>query len=351
MDIYKGASAFILLQLVGLVIVGLNPSLVNYLPNRTHLLSDTAPPPMNPKLQQCLENYTLNEMKTNEEVINAALFKVKNLDIAYLPKDLQSSFTESINDANNALKQLETIQTERQALADYTVSYQPLHHQVQQIISRVSKIKNELEKTDDQIKKAALIGEKETLESSIPEDWAEKKKVYKGLSSSLNKARRQYYGFADSSYETLNKLQQTINDSTELMALEPELKSLKQTIVNSEAIEAIAIIKALGNKISDLKGTEKINGRLAKVRRTLKKDHSDEAKDKALIFYSEALSAFDADILWREKANVSLLERLQNYQTSISTTIGLRSQKRLTDEQAKGVAGCLSEHRNVSLDF
>ncbi len=350
-DIYKGASAFILLQLIGLVIVGLNPSLVNYLPNRTHLLSDTAPPPMNPKLQRCLENYTLNEMKVNGEVINAAIFKVKNLDIAYLPKDLQTTFTESTNDANNALKQLETIQTERQALADYTVTYQPLHHQVQQIISRISKIKNELEKTDDQIKKATLIGEKETLVSSIPEDWAEKKKVYKELSSALKKARRQYYGFADSSYETLDNLQQTIKDSTELMSLKPELKSLKQTIINSEAKEAITIIKALGNKISDLKGTEKINGHLAKIRRTLKKDHSDEAKNKALSFYSEALSAFDADILWREKANVSLLEGLQSYQTSISTSIGLRSQKRLTGEQAKGVAGCLSEHKNISLEF
>jgi len=59
LDIYKGASIFIVLQLIGLAIAGMYPVLVNYLPNRTHLLSDTAPPPINPKLQACLNDYVI----------------------------------------------------------------------------------------------------------------------------------------------------------------------------------------------------------------------------------------------------------------------------------------------------
>ena len=43
-QIYKGAAAFIVLQLAGLAIAGAFPSLVNYLPNKTHLVSETAPP-------------------------------------------------------------------------------------------------------------------------------------------------------------------------------------------------------------------------------------------------------------------------------------------------------------------
>ena len=39
---------------IGLGIVGFYPSLVNYLPARTYLTSNVAPPPMNPKLQHCL---------------------------------------------------------------------------------------------------------------------------------------------------------------------------------------------------------------------------------------------------------------------------------------------------------
>ena len=63
LQIYKGAVAFIGLQLLGLAIAGAYPSLVNYLPNKTHLTSETAPPPSNPKLQQCLENYIFKSQR------------------------------------------------------------------------------------------------------------------------------------------------------------------------------------------------------------------------------------------------------------------------------------------------
>ena len=65
-EMYKGVIPFIALQLVGLAIVGVNPSLVNYLPTKTFLSSETAPPPKNPRLQLCLEDYLFNfynEMK------------------------------------------------------------------------------------------------------------------------------------------------------------------------------------------------------------------------------------------------------------------------------------------------
>ncbi|MEE9444070.1 MAG: hypothetical protein V3V19_00255, partial [Cocleimonas sp.] len=95
----------------------------------------------------------------------------------------------------------------------------------------------------------------------------------------------------------------------------------------------------------------KIKGRLAKARRTLKKDKTDEAQAKSLGFHQEAIKAYEADVLWREKAQASLLPNLKTYDTAIQTTIGLRLQERLTDVQAKGVASCLSVHRNISLEF
>ena len=47
-EMYKGVIPFIALQLVGLAIVGFNPTLVNYLPTTTFLSSETAPPPRSP---------------------------------------------------------------------------------------------------------------------------------------------------------------------------------------------------------------------------------------------------------------------------------------------------------------
>jgi len=49
-QMYKGVVPFIILQLLALAVVGLYPPLVNYLPQRTSLLSDSAPPPKKPKI-------------------------------------------------------------------------------------------------------------------------------------------------------------------------------------------------------------------------------------------------------------------------------------------------------------
>ena len=49
LEMYRGVIPFIGLQLVALVIVGTTPQLVNYLPNRVSLTSETAPPPLNPE--------------------------------------------------------------------------------------------------------------------------------------------------------------------------------------------------------------------------------------------------------------------------------------------------------------
>ncbi|MGB1792231.1 MAG: TRAP transporter large permease, partial [Paracoccaceae bacterium] len=54
-EMYRGVIPFILLQLLALGIVGNYPQLVNYLPNRSNLLSESAPPPRNPRLQFCMD--------------------------------------------------------------------------------------------------------------------------------------------------------------------------------------------------------------------------------------------------------------------------------------------------------
>ena len=71
---YKGVIPFIALQLVGLAIVGVNPSLVNYLPTKTFLSSETAPPPKNPRLQLCLEDYLFDFYNSNENSFRTGCF-------------------------------------------------------------------------------------------------------------------------------------------------------------------------------------------------------------------------------------------------------------------------------------
>jgi len=367
MDIYKGASAFILLQLVGLLIVGLNPSLVNYLPNRTYLLSETAPPPLNPKLQSCLEDYVVGQYAENEDNIHSEINKAEKFEISYLPKKLQTKFRESTSEANNALKYIENINKVKKQLDKYTVDYQPLQQTVSTLNTNIRRTATLIKVTEKEMSEVSpdniesltehkdkiqhLKNEKATLEKSIPSEWESQNKEYKKLALILKNARRQYYHAVDSSYEALTELEQIIADGDALANLESELKTLDKAIVDENAKDAIIKIKAVGSSLSKIKGTTSIKSKLNKARRVLKKDKTDEAKDKAMAFMRDAHKAYQTEIKWRAKASKELLADLKHYDTSISKTIGLRLQSRLTDIQAKSVASCLSVHRNISLSF
>ena len=366
LDIYKGASAFILLQLLGLAIVGFFPSLVNYLPNRTHLLSETAPPPLNPKLQICLEEYTMAQYASSSDEIKANIEKAKNFDISYLPKKAQSRFKESLNDANKGLALVETIKTSKAELDKYIEGYSPLQKQVLYLNSDLKNITRKIKEAEKELEELApdnsaiasieeniktFKTEKETLEASIPKEWDARHEEYKALAKKLTKDRRSYFNAVDASTESLHELQLTIADSEALNSLADKLSALDKAVMEMGKKEAMAEIKKMESALSKLKGTSSIKSAISKARRVLKKDKSDEAKDKAMAFMEKAHKAYQADTSWRKRANTELLANLKSYGTALSKTIGLRQQEHLTEEQAKGVASCMSHHKDLSLAF
>ena len=91
-QIWKGAIAFIFLQLIGLAIVGYYPSMVNYLPNRTYLTSDVAPPPLNPRLQECIQEYKFNLYSEKGDSIRKSINSISSIDINYLPDEKKDIF-------------------------------------------------------------------------------------------------------------------------------------------------------------------------------------------------------------------------------------------------------------------
>ena len=368
MDIYKGASAFIALQLLGLAIVGFFPSLVNYLPNRSHLLSETAPPPLNPKLQICLEDYTMGQYATNSDKIKASIEKAKDFDLSYLPKKLQTRFTESIADASKGLALVDTVKVSKTKLESYVTDYQLLQKQVlytsadiknveRKIKESKKKMKNllgdSLTKIENKLK--TLKAEKKALEETIPKAWKARQNEYKTLDKKLIKDRRGYFNAVDSSTEALQELQRTIADGERLIELKDDLKALDEVVVNADisnkSKDAIAKIKKLENTFASLKGANEIKSKLSKARRLLKKAKDDEAKDKVMGFMRQAHEAFANEVKWRKRANTELLADLKSYDSALSKTIGLRLQERLTVEQAKGVASCMSHHKDLSLAF
>ena len=67
------------------------PALVNYLPNRVSYLSETAPPPKNPKIQYCLEKFVFRELQGDKNITSIALKNALEIDFSVLPQNLEKN--------------------------------------------------------------------------------------------------------------------------------------------------------------------------------------------------------------------------------------------------------------------
>ena len=86
-EIWKGASVFIFLQLVGLGIVGYFPQLVNYLPLRSYYNSEVSPPPLNPKLQDCLVEYSFDKYNKNFDNSVILVNEIQKDNLHFIPQN------------------------------------------------------------------------------------------------------------------------------------------------------------------------------------------------------------------------------------------------------------------------
>ncbi len=103
-EMYRGVIPFILLQLLALGIVGNYPQLVNYLPNRSNLLSESAPPPRNPRLQFCMDEFVGDQIAAGGGATVAAIEKAKRIDLSNLSAILADPIAESLEEADKALE-------------------------------------------------------------------------------------------------------------------------------------------------------------------------------------------------------------------------------------------------------
>ncbi len=367
-DIYKGAAAFIGLQLLGLAIAGYFPSLVNYLPNRTHLLSETAPPPMNPKLQLCLEDYT--QQQYAELDVSSAVNKAMALDISFLPDEQQEKLVESFSLAMNAKPLMAEVLTAKQTVDAYAPDYRPIHSETRTTERRIFSAESNIKKLNTEIKSLSYGSEDNSakvtqleghiaklnnsigvLKSSISDEWAGANSKYVGLSKQLTKARRNYFNTVDTANDSLHELIAIINDAPKLDSIEPSYSLLHLTVLNEPADVAMAEIKKVEKALGNIKGSSPIKSKLTKARRILKKGEDATARAAALEKLEEMKAALSNEMQWRRLAAENLLPDLLTYQQATASTIGLRGNEKLTVEQAKFTARCLSSHKDISLHF
>ena len=367
-EIYKGAVPFILLQLVGLAIAGYYPSLVNYLPNRIHLSSETAPPPMNPQLQECLEEYVFAYYDSEGKTLLAGVSRAKGLDISYLPESQQKALVAGFEVVMGVSVLVDDVIAARDALDAYIPEYRSLHREVRGVQKRARladkrraelerRIRNwaveydgpESEKVKLELEFAVLSENRSTQLSQVPASWQGARDGFVERAKVLKKARIRYRQSVDSAYDSVVRLQGLIADADKLAALDKELTDLELTVQHASPEAAMAAIKAVEKKLGAVAGSGKVKSKLSKARRALKK--KTPKTDKALKHLSQGIKLFQTEVAWRSRAKSELLGKLQGYDDLLKKSIGLRLQRYMTTEQAQYVAVCHSHHKDVSLNF
>ncbi|MGM0584205.1 MAG: TRAP transporter large permease subunit [Pseudomonadota bacterium] len=364
-DMYKGVLAFICLQLIALGIVGATPPLVNYLPNYVGLTADTAPPPRNPRLQLCIEEYTLEQIRRSGDDIAEAIEQARGLDLSHVPEDIAEDLRESFDSAESALDLLPQAAEQAERVDEAAVDYRPLHDRVRDIQrdirrheARIEELnfQNRLLLPEQEEEKAEITQRIETLQleieglrAEIPEEWDAAYDAFEDLTSEELNLRRQYRREGEAAAEAPMEVLAILGDAEALAALRPEIEAMRDRIGEEAPADLVDPVTELRDRVGDIEGARDVRGALHDARGALRGNEPDPAAARTAM--EEALRLLDADIAWRERAQEELAPGLQAYLDGVTPTIAVRALERMPEDMASAVASCQSQHRDLSLSF
>ena len=359
--IYRGVIPFIGLQLFALVIVGSFPQLVNYLPNRFYLSSYNAPPPINPKLEACVEEYLAEEIIANRTAIEASIGALSQANFSVLPKKLAGDLTSVPDEARAVFDRLADVQADFDGLAQSELTYASMHasvrtleRQIRLLEGEIKEASKEASRSDDEAKIASLEsdiavyeGEADALRAKIPAEWEKAQSDYQNQLKALAKSQRKYRNALDDGYQPVRDLIIMINQEAGLIAFLPRLTGLLSDLATLDDKQAAAMIKEFESEMRSVEGINPVKSLLSKARRELTKGKTEQGRERLATV--EALMA--DEIAWRNQAATDLMPALVTYRDETAATIGLRSQSRLPAEIVPRISSCKARHRDISLRF
>jgi len=366
LEMYKGVVAFICLQLIALVFVGLYPQLVNYLPNRASLTAETSPPPRNPKLQYCVEEYIADQFNTDLASLDSAIASAKSLNVDVLPKSMASKLSKSFDAAASAPDLLKQA-FEAEGIVDENVgSYLTVQRKVRRIENDIRDFDAEIAERQTQINRlrgddkvsrkekletqiAELTSERDELSEKIPADWDTTYKEFRKLLKNEATLRTQFRRAADTGYQSVADFLTILRSNEAFAVLKTDMEAVQAGISQKTPQEMVTEVEALSKRFDGIAGASEIKSGLSKVRRPLKAKTPDP--EKALKEMQKTLAKYDAQLEWRNAAEVNLMAGLEKYEQDIRNTLGLRQQPKLNKEQALFVASCRSGHKDISHNF
>ncbi len=361
-DIWRGATPFIFLQLLGLVIVGLYPALSNYIPFRSYLTSELAPPSTNPKLERCLMDYTYTLYKNDEPQIRKAIAEAKTFKLDVLPSDQRAMMNDHFVKSLLALDQIKEAEKKKIILDEYSKTYYALHNstrktqvQANDINRKIIDTEKDLERIKDENKKINLSKEienlkkeKEKILSNVPKEFDEKNKKFKELSKDYKNSLNTYYQTVDQGYDNFFKIFKEIKDVEKIKLAQEELKQSIEFIQKENKDKSIKSFQEILGIMDKMSGGDEIKDIIYDTGEKMKDDWN---KKEILIKTQEIQKLLQKELSVRDQAAKQLLVKFENYNKQIVDTIGVRMQERIPKKHALFVSRCTSNHEDVSLNF
>ena len=361
-EIWRGASVFIFLQLVGLGIVGYFPQLVNYLPLRSYYTSEVSPPPLNPKLQNCLVDYTYDKYNKNFDNSLILVNEIQADNLFFIPQNDLSKLENSLSAIKMSKGLLEIIIESENRFNEYGKKYKPLHMKVRGIERKILKKEKIIERLKKDIRLETDENEKEILNKeinklvedisqikfTIPKDWENENKNFNKIIESLNKSKLNYNRTVDSSFNDISDLIKKFENVDKLEKLTYLFDEITLNI-NQENKEIEEVLKSFEKKFNPFSGVSDIKKLIKKARKLLKKNSKE--KIEAIKLINESKIILDKEIEWRMNGKKNLLADLIKLLDKGKETFALRKQDQLNKEQALYLASCKSKTRDISLYF
>ena len=361
-EIWKGASFFIFLQLVGLGIVGFAPQLVNYLPLRSYYSSEVSPPPLNPKLQECLVDYTYVKYNENFDQSLMLANSIDSINLNFIPNVYLEDFENSIINIKLSKNLLEEILNSENKFNEFSIKYKPLHMEVRGIEKKIIKLNKKIEKIKKELRLETLESEINLLNNdiklieeeiiklkiTIPKNWEKENKNFNNIISNLNKTKLNYNRTVDNSFNEIFNFIKKFQNVEELAIMDDVFEKVIKNI-NEENLEIEKILKDFEKQFNTFSDISNVKKPIKKARKLLKKNFN--KKDDAIQLIIESRFILKDETEWRFKGKDLLLNNLIALLNSGEKTFALRKQDQLNKEQALYLARCKSKPRDISLYF
>ena len=205
---------------------------------------------------------------------------------------------------------------------------------------RISLLKSEIEKL-----KIDIQNEKR----GYPKNWSDTYKNFQKLIKEENLNRNKYRRAMDNSYDEMSTLLNILLSKNEFYKFRDEFKKFSKILETSEPKSLSIEIKIFSKKLSRLPDNSKITSKLSRVSRNLKKkkvNYKKVVKDFNISF--EEYEKKYSDL---KKIDNKVIDALTVFLNSTKFTIGLRQQQKIPRDIALFLAGCKSDHRDLSLYF